>query len=201
MKTKATTLTTEIKDKLYQWETYSEEELGTLIAKFERIPREAVSSANVSLLTDDVLAEKLVEIGRAYSKNSNLLCNIISALGNMVKRYGLRPRKHIFDFFVAAAKNRKANFYVSLFLYSFPQYKQWNGKWGYLVSMASIAPKKKSITNFHTEIKRIVKDHNDDIPSDTRIQIVRILDSYRKSGVLSEDLQKDYLNTLCLLVA
>lgn len=96
MKTKATTLTTEIKDKLYQWETYSEEELGTLIAKFERIPREAVSSANVSLLTDDVLAEKLVEIGRAYSKNSNLLCNIISALGNMVKRYGLRPRKHIF---------------------------------------------------------------------------------------------------------
>ncbi|WP_143305674.1 hypothetical protein [Chitinophaga vietnamensis] len=200
MKTKATTLTTEIKDKLYQWNMYSEEELETLVAAFEKIPREAVSSAYVSLLADDVLAEKLVEIGRAYEKNTNLLCNIISALGNMMKRYSLRPRRHIFDFFVAATKNKKANFYVSLFLSSFPQYNQWNGRWGYLTSMASIAPRKKSITNFHTEIKRVVKHHNDDIPSDTRIQIVRILDTYRKSGVLNEDDQKDYLNTLYLLV-
>jgi hypothetical protein len=187
-----------LKDKLCNWKSYDETQLQKLMEEFEKIPREEFSSFYTPILIDKSLIENIVEIGEVFQANSNILINIVSSLGNIVWRYKFNPSAKIFDFFKKAAKNKKVNYYVSLYITSFPQYRTWEGKWNYLVSMPEITPKKKSMVNFHTEVKKILSS-KDDIPSEVIKKIITILNSHISSGLLSEYSKGDYLNTINLL--
>ncbi len=83
-----------------------------------------------------------------------MLINIISSIENMVWRYKLYPSDKVFNFFKEATTLKKVNYYVSLNISSFPQYNSWEERWDYLISTPNISPKKKSIENFHTEVKK-----------------------------------------------
>jgi hypothetical protein len=188
----------ELKDKLCNWKSYDETQLQKLMEEFEKIPREEFSSFYTPVLTDKSLIENIVEIGEIFQSNSTILINIISGLGNIVWRYKLNPSAKIFDFFKKATKNKKVNYYVSLYITSFPQYRTWGDKWNYLISMPDITPKKKSIMNFHTEVKNILSS-KDDIPSEVIKKIITILNSHISSELLSDYTKSDYLNTINLL--
>jgi hypothetical protein len=187
----------DIKNKLYDWNLYSEDKLDVITSEFEKIPREEFSTFYVPFFTDDTLAENLVQIGRKYHGNTGLLCNIISSLGNMLKRYGLTATDAIFDFFVESISNKKANYYVSLFISSFPQYQTWSNKWSYLISIPNIAPKKKSIINFNVEVKNLLKKEK--IPIEVKKGIIEILELYIKTEPLSDYSKREYLKTVELL--
>jgi hypothetical protein len=188
----------ELKDKLCNWKSYDETQLQKLMEEFEKIPREEFSSFYTPILTDKSLIENIIEIGEAFQANSNISINVISSLGNIVWRYKLNPSAKIFDFFKKATKNKKVNYYVSLYIASFPQYRTWEDKWNYLLSMPEITPKKKSMVNFHTEVKKILSS-KDDIPSEVIKKIITILNSYIHSELLSNYSKGDYLNTINLL--
>ena len=188
----------ELKDRLCNWKSYDETRLQKLMKEFEKIPREEFSSFFTPILTDKSLIENIGEIGEAFQSNSEILVNVISSLGNIVWRYKLDPSVEMFDFFKKAAKNKKVNYYVSLYITSFPQYHTWKDMWNYLISIPEIAPKKKSIANFHTEVKKILNT-KEEIPLEVINKIITILSSHINSNFLSDYTKNDYLNTISLL--
>ncbi|KGN73820.1 hypothetical protein HQ40_08450 [Porphyromonas gulae] len=188
----------ELKDRLCNWKSYDETRLQKLMKEFEKIPREEFSSFFTPILTDKSLIENIGKIGEAFQSNSEILVNVISSLGNIVWRYKLDPSVEMFDFFKKAAKNKKVNYYVSLYITSFPQYNTWKDRWNYLISIPEIAPKKKSIVNFHTEVKKILNT-KEDIPLEVINKIITILSSQINSNFLSDYTKNDYLNTISLL--
>lgn len=188
----------ELKDRLCNWKSYDETRLQKLMKEFEKIPREEFSSFFTPILTDKSLIENIGKIGEAFQSNSEILVNVISSLGNIVWRYKLDPSVEMFDFFKKAAKNKKVNYYVSLYITSFPQYHTWKDRWNYLISIPEIAPKKKSIVNFHTEVKKILNT-KEDIPLEVINKIITILSSQINSNFLSDYTKNDYLNTIRLL--
>lgn len=188
----------ELKDRLCNWKSYDETRLQKLMKEFEKIPREEFSSFFTPILTDKSLIENIGEIGEAFQSNSEILVNVISSLGNIVWRYKLDPSVEMFDFFKKAAKNKKVNYYVSLYITSFPQYHTWKDRWNYLISIPEIAPKKKSIANFHTEVKKILNT-KEGIPLEVINKIITILSSHINSNFLSDYTKNDYLNTISLL--
>lgn len=188
----------EVKFKLINWRAYDEMHLQQLIKEFEKTPRQEFSSYYIPILTDKLLVKKLVEIGEAFQFNSNIAANIISSLGNIVWRYKFNPPIEVFNFMKNQIKNKKVNYYVSLYISCIPQFHSWEEKWDYLLSIPLIAPRKKSISNFHVEVKNML-NRKDRIPLEVRERIIDILSFYRNSEGLSVYSKKDYLNTICLL--
>lgn len=110
----------DLRDKLYLWKSYNEEDLEKITSAFEKFPRKEFSTFYIPILTDTLLAEHLVAIGKTFSTNTCMLINIISSIGNMVWRYKLHPTDKIFEFFKEAASHKKVNYYVSLNISHFP---------------------------------------------------------------------------------
>ena len=185
----------DLKDKLYLWKSYNEENLEKIVSEFEKFPRKEFSISYIPMLTDSLLAEHLITIGKTFPANTHMLINIISSIGNMVGRYKLYPTDKVFDFFKEATTHKKVNYYVSLNISSFPQYTSWEERWDYLISIPNISPKKKSIVNFHTEVKKMLSAKGI-IPFQVAEKIVIILKNHINTGELSDYSIEDYLNTI-----
>ena len=113
----------------------------------------------------------------------------------MVWRYKLYPSDKVFNFFKEAITHKKVNYYVSLNISSFPQYSSWKGRWNYLILMPNISPKKKSIENFHTEVKKILST-KEKIPFQVTKELLTILKNYINTTKMSDYLIENYLNTI-----
>ena len=53
----------DLRDKLYLWKSYNEEDLEKIMSAFEKFPRKEFSTFYIPILTDTLLAEHLVAIG------------------------------------------------------------------------------------------------------------------------------------------
>ena len=69
----------DLKDKLYLWKSYNEGDLEKIVSDFEKFPRREFSTFYIPILTDTLLAEHLVAIGKIFSTNTRMLINIISS--------------------------------------------------------------------------------------------------------------------------
>lgn len=185
----------DLRDKLYLWKSYNEEDLEKIMSAFEKFPRKEFSTFYIPILTDTLLAEHLVAIGKIFLTNTHMLINIISSIGNMVWRYKLYPSDKVFNFFKEATTLKKVNYYVSLNISSFPQYNSWEERWNYLISIPNISPKKKSIENFHTEVKKILST-KEKIPFQVTKELLTILKNYINTTKMSDYLIENYLNTI-----
>ena len=185
----------DLKDKLYLWKSYNEGDLEKIVSDFEKFPRREFSTFYIPILTDTLLAEHLVTIGKIFLTNTRMLINIISSIGNMVWRYKLYPSDKVFNFFKESTTLKKVNYYVSLNISSFPQYSSWKGRWNYLILMPNISPKKKSIENFHTEVKKILST-KEKIPFQVTEELLTILKNHINTTKMSDYLIENYLNTI-----
>ena len=185
----------DLRDKLYLWKSYNEEDLEKIMSAFEKFPRKEFSTFYIPILTDTLLAEHLVAIGKTFSTNTCMLINIISSIGNMVWRYKLHPTDKIFEFFKESSYHKKVNYYVSLNISHFPQYISWKRRWDYLISIPNISPKRKSIENFHTEVKKILST-KEKIPFQVTKELLTILKNYINTTKMSDYLIENYLNTI-----
>ncbi|NML41698.1 hypothetical protein HHL17_31220 [Chitinophaga sp. G-6-1-13] len=188
-----------LKDKLLNWQQLSEQELEAYIREFEKIPRAEVSTFYTPVLSDNELGAILVAIGRQFPDNTKLQVNVVSALGNMVWRYGLTPTDVMFDFLVAASSNRKVNFYVALHIRVFPQYQTWSRKWEYLMSVPEIAPRKKAFVVFYDTVKQQLEKH-DIMPLEVKLVIIKKIQAQLEDEDLHPYLKDDYLATLHAIV-
>jgi hypothetical protein len=190
----------ELKEKLSDWRLFDEPAVLQMVKDFEKIPRDEFSSFYQPVLSDTRLADHVLELGKAYHDNVKILVYTLSALGNMISRYHLKPSDEVFEFFKDAISNKKANYYVSLYLSSFPQFGSWSCKWEYLISIPGIAPRKKSMENFNIEIKRALAKKNE-IPADMLVKCIRILETFVKAETISDYSKNEYLETLTHLIS
>ncbi len=188
-----------LKDKLLNWQHLPEQELETSIREFEKIPRAEVSTFYTPVLSDSALGTILVAIGRQFPENTKLQVNVVSALGNMVLRYGLTPMDTMFNYLVDTSANRKVNFYVALHIRVFPQYETWSKKWEYLLSVPDIAPKKKAFVVFYDTVKQLLEKH-DIMPLEVKQEVIKKIQARLEDRDLHPFLKDDYLATLHAVV-
>nr|WP_295873650.1 hypothetical protein [uncultured Chitinophaga sp.] len=188
-----------LRDKLLNWQHLTEPELETSVREFEKIPRAEVSTFYTPVLSNNDLGAILVAIGRQFPENTKLQVNVVSALGNMVLRYGLTPTDAMFDYLVATVDNRKVNFYVALHIRVFPQYQTWDRKWEYLLSVPDIAPRKKSFVVFYDTVRQQLEKH-DIMPLAVKQVVIKKIQAQLEDENLHPYLKDDYLATLHAVV-
>jgi hypothetical protein len=112
-------------DRLKQWDSLGEKEVKVLVKEFNVIPREEWSSYRVELLRDREVGNILRSIGEKYGTSADILKYVISSIGNLIVRYKLEPSDELYDFFLAHKNNTKVGYYVSLFIFDFPQFESY----------------------------------------------------------------------------
>ncbi len=157
-----------------RWDRYTEEDLVLIIKKFSKICRGETSILMKDVLSSETLAGVLLKIANSYKDNDKILIEILSSIGNMHKRYDLKVTDDVFQFFLDQTKNKKVNFYASLFINDLPQFDSYDGKWDYILSIPKIAPRNKSINTFY----RVVMENIKDIPINYKSKIKEIFEKF-----------------------
>lgn len=153
-----------------RWGDFTEAELEILLKKFGKICRDETSLYRNDTLSDGILADTLVKIGNKYGTNPKICIEIVSSIDNMHRRYGLKITDDIFRFLITQTKNRRVNFYVSIFITELPQFADYENKWEYILSIPDIAPRKKSIDTFY----RVVKANIGTMPDECKAAAVKV---------------------------
>jgi hypothetical protein len=158
----------------YHWKEFTESELEVLIKKFGNICRDETSVFKKEILSDNNLVEILLEIANTYEHNNRILIEIVSSINNMHVRYDLKITNSVFQFLIDQTKNKKVNFYVSIFISRVPQFNNYKYKWKYIMSVPNIAPKNKSRTTFY----HIINDNINAVPNELKNEIIMIFENY-----------------------
>lgn len=140
------------------WDNYKEHELEYMLKKFGNICRDETSIFRKKILSEKKLSNILLEIGNKYKDNTQILIQIVSSIDNMHDRYGLEISDDVFNFLILNTKNKKVNFYISVFITQLPQFTFYKDKWKYIMSIPDIAPKRKSINTFYGVINRNINN-------------------------------------------
>ncbi|KQB37436.1 hypothetical protein [Flavobacterium aquidurense] len=142
----------ELKTQINTWKSYNEQEVFQIVKEFEKKPRDEGSFWFEEILSNKELASDLVNIGNKYSENTKMNVYIVSALGNMIKRYKLESSEEIFNYFLEKAQTKGVELYVSFFLPYLPQFEKYERKWEYIMSIKNIKPLKDSEISFKERI-------------------------------------------------
>ncbi|EOT8833331.1 hypothetical protein ACNENL_002637 [Escherichia fergusonii] len=145
-------------------DTTERTEISILLAEFEKLTRKEKSIFYKIFIQDNKLVNKIIKLAHIHT-DCALLADIISALGNMVVRYKITATDELYDLFFNLRENKHVHFYIPLFIFHFPQFKNDDRKWNYLLTIPRIPPKKKSERNLFTIIKyitlsgEVISDH------------------------------------------
>jgi len=173
---------------LDNWENYTENELEYLLKKLGNICRDETSLVRKEVLPTKKIAETLLKIGNEYDNNHKILTQIVSSIHNMNDRYSLEISDDWFKFFIHQTKNRKVNFYVSVFITDLPQFASYEDKWKYIMSIPNIAPKDKSMHTFY----QVINDNINIIPNELKTEIIKIFEKYITEKKLHETTIENY---------
>lgn len=143
-----------LKKSLKKWCTLPEEEVFELVKRFEKIPRDEVSTYFYEILKDDDLAVVLLIIGKKFEDNIKLHVYIVSSLGNLMERYGLEETQDIYVYFLANSQRKSVSAYVSLFFTSMKGFASYPDKWAYIMSVKDMKPAKVGKSSFETIVKK-----------------------------------------------
>lgn len=150
------------------WIIFNEDDMQRLLKKFGNICRDETSVFRKKILSEEKLLDSLLEIGNKYKDNTHILIEIVSSIHNMHDRYGMRISDKAFEFLLTHTKNRKVNFYISIFITQLPQFEFYKDKWEYIMSIPNIAPREKSISTFYN----IINKNIDNLPTKYKPDIV-----------------------------
>lgn len=182
-------------NKIKEWEIYDEPELELIVKGFEKFPREEVSRLYIPYLTDEI-AERLLQIGEKHKNNISMICNIISAFGNMINRYEVKPTDKLYFFVRQFIDHPKIDYFVAIHIDAFPQFGNSEDKWDYIMSIHDIKLKTKSFPVFMSKILRSLST-KEIIPSEYKSKIVAIFQSeIEKAKIKQNETAKKYYSEL-----
>ena len=181
------------------WSIFNEDDMQRLLKKFGNICRDETSVFRKKILSEEKLLDSLLEIGNKYKDNTHILIEIVSSIHNMHDRYGMRISDKAFEFLLTHTKNRKVNFYISIFITQLPQFEFYKDKWEYIMSIPNIAPREKSISTFYN----IINKNIDNLPTKYKPDIVAYFEKVISKYTLHisniekyQELIKNYLRLL-----
>ena len=105
-----------LQNELMNFKNFSEDEISNLLQKFEKTPRDEVSFYFKSLFTNLEFANVLLEIADKYKENKKIQINILSSIGNMIRRYGLEETDEIYDYFKTNMFIKNVGVYIAIHL-------------------------------------------------------------------------------------
>ena len=161
----------ELQSEIRKWKDKSEEEVSVLIHRFEKTPRDEVSTYFIPYFTDDTFAKILIQIANTYKDNKKLQINVISALGNMISRYKLEETQEIYDYFKANMFKKGISAFAAIHL---PYLKGFIGEekpWDYFMSIRKMSPKKIAEEQFVS----VIREHILEIPNEYRDDVISFL--------------------------
>ena len=148
-----------LQNELMNFKNFSEDEISNLLQKFEKTPRDEVSFYFKSLFTNLEFANVLLEIADKYKENKKIQINILSSIGNMIRRYGLEETDEIYDYFKTNMFIKNVGVYVAIHLPYLKRFEKENS-WEYFMKVKNMTPKKMAETTF----LNIVNEHITEIP-------------------------------------
>ncbi|MBZ4137347.1 hypothetical protein JYG55_00800 [Escherichia fergusonii] len=166
-------------------DTTERTEISILLAEFEKLTRKEKSIFYKIFIQDNKLVNKIIKLANIHT-DCALLADIISALGNMVVRYKITATDELYDLFFNLRENKHAHFYIPLFIFHFPQFKNDDRKWNYLLTIPRIPPKKKSERNLFTIIKYITLS-GEVIPNHYKEEIINILKKMASKSMYNDE--------------
>lgn len=163
-----------LKSELENWKKLSEEEVLKYVKEFEKTPRDEGSSFYDEYFNDSKFANILIDIAKAHSKNPKTTMYIISALGNMMRRYKLPETDSIYQLLIDNSQRKGVAPYVTIYLPKMDKFnKEFQDKWEYYMSIKKMTPKKLAETKFLDIIEAKLKD----IPSGYKKEVIDFLEN------------------------
>lgn len=184
-----------LKLELGKWEDLPENEVFKLIKEFEKTPRDEGSSFYNDYFNDSRFAELLIEIAGHYSSDSKTNLYIISALGNMMRRYELPETDSIYQLMIDNSQRKGIAPYVAIYLPRMEKFKNFPNKWEYYLSIKTMSPKKLAETKFID----IIEDKLHDVPSELKEEIIGFLNNKIESS--SSDYNKTKFSEMIKAIA
>lgn len=159
-----------LQNELMNFKNFSEDEISNLLQKFEKTPRDEVSFYFKSLFTNLEFANVLLEIADKYKENKKIQINILSSIGNMIRRYGLEETDEIYDYFKTNMFIKNVGVYVAIHLPYLKRFEKENS-WEYFMKVKNMTPKKMAETTF----LNIVNEHITEIPNEHKGEVIAFL--------------------------
>lgn len=159
-----------LQNELMNFKNFSEDEISNLLQKFEKTPRDEVSFYFKSLFTNLEFANVLLEIADKYKENKKIQINILSSIGNMIRRYGLEETDEIYDYFKTNMFIKNVGVYIAIHLPYLKRFEKENS-WEYFMKIKDMTPKKMAETTF----LNIVNEHIIEIPNEHKGEVIALL--------------------------
>lgn len=159
-----------LQNELMNFKNFSEDEISNLLQKFEKTPRDEVSFYFKALFTNLEFANVLLEIADKYKENKKIQINILSSIGNMIRRYGLEETDEIYDYFKTNMFIKNVGVYVAIHLPYLKRFEKENS-WEYFMKVKNMTPKKMAETTF----LNIVNEHIIEIPNEHKGEVIALL--------------------------
>ena len=188
-----------LSNKLLQSHVNEIDDYMEIISRLERLSRNETNSEYLKFFANAILARKLIEIGDYNKSNITLLCNILSLMGNMFRRYKLEITNEIWNFYLSCINIKDAKYYVYLFLPIFPQFKNYNLKWEFICNMPNISPKKHSRENFYALIKHYANSKIV-IPKEYKNKIINKFRDFLKDDKIGDYTKSNYIQLIALIL-
>ncbi len=145
-----------IDDLQHHWKEKTEKEVQELCKKMGKIARGENAWYRADALSNPNLPQELLRIGDAFNNNLIILRDIIISIDEMNTRYGLIISDDIFLFLLKYISNKKVAFFIAAFITTVPQFKNYENKWDYILSIPNMTPKKDSIDIFRRIINKVL---------------------------------------------
>ena len=159
-----------LQNELMNFKNFSEDEISNLLQKFEKTPRDEVSFYFKALFTNLEFANVLLEIADKYKENKKIQINILSSIGNMIRRYGLEETDEIYDYFKTNMFIKNVGVYVAIHLPYLKRFEKENS-WEYFMKVKNMTPKKMAETTF----LNIVNEHITERPNEHKGEVIALL--------------------------
>mgnify|MGYP000972179763 CR=1 FL=1 len=161
-----------LQNELMNFKNFSEDEISNLLQKFEKTPRDEVSFYFKALFTNLEFANVLLEIADKYKENKKIQINILSSIGNMIRRYGLEETDEIYDYFKTNMFIKNVGVYVAIHLPYLKRFEKENS-WEYFMKIKDMSVNFKIVTE--TTFLNIVNEHITEIPNEHKGEVIALL--------------------------
>ena len=169
------------------------EEPLVLIKKIEKASRGEFGNEPIKFFSNPTYIQKLMNIGRKYASENDVLVQVLATLRKISERCRIKPQ-NMYEFFLSNidSTDKKIKKQVAYAIPFFPQFDEYENKWGFILTIPKIAPKKDSMRVF----RWIIESNCDVIPEDLKGEISRILVDFIRKRDLDIDTHRRYTDVI-----
>lgn len=184
-----------------------EEEILSIINDLEGLPENAlylmkklyketcaeIGVERMDFFSKTSVMEKLIEIAYKYETDEKILELFVRTLVMISERYKVNTQG-LYSFLMrhADSKNKWIKFVVASRVALLPQFDNFGHKWGYILSIPKIPPKKDSMRVF-----RLIINHRiDEVPDELKEEVINVMRKFIDKENLVIDTHNLFLDTI-----